>query len=59
MLTADALIYVTGVPWLAHVLHIGTARALELGLVPFVIGDLLKLLAVSVALPTAWRIARR
>jgi biotin transport system substrate-specific component len=58
MLAADALIYVTGVPWLAHVLHVGVAQALELGLVPFVIGDLAKLAAVSVALPTAWRLAR-
>jgi biotin transport system substrate-specific component len=59
MLAGTAIIYACGVAWLAHVLSVDATRAMELGLVPFVIGDALKLLLAGALLPIAWRIARR
>jgi biotin transport system substrate-specific component len=41
-LAASAAIYALGVPWLSFVGGIGLERALAVGLVPFLLGDLLK-----------------
>ncbi len=54
MLAGTAIVYVFGVPWLAHVLNVDTARAITLGLAPFVVGDAAKLLVAGVLLPAAW-----
>ena len=66
MLLASIVIYAVGVPWLYHWLPAtvdGTQKsvrmALELGLYPFVIGDLIKLLVAAGLLPGAWRLLRR
>ncbi len=58
MLAGTAVIYLFGVTWLAHVLDVGAATAVEKGLAPFVIGDAIKLVAAGVLLPAAWRLAR-
>ena len=54
-LTGTVIIYIFGVAWLAHFLEVGTTEALEFGLVPFVIGDLIKAGVAAMLLPTAWR----
>jgi biotin transport system substrate-specific component len=66
-LLGSVVIYLFGVPWLhasptfqeflGHPpsLH----ETLEAGLYPFVVGDLLKLLAAACALPLAWRLLGR
>lgn len=54
-LAASVVIYVFGLAWLAHSLDVGTARAMELGLAPFVLGDLAKVALAGVTLPAAWR----
>lgn len=59
MLTGTAVIYACGVSWLAVHLDVPAAKALELGLTPFVLGDALKLVAAGVGLPLAWRFASR
>ncbi len=59
MLTGNVIIYAAGIAWLAHSLHVSAARALELGLYPFVAGDLIKLYLAAAILPTAWRFAGR
>jgi biotin transport system substrate-specific component len=66
MLLASIVIYAVGVPWLYHALPAtvgGTPKsvqmALELGLYPFVIGDLIKLLVAAGLLPGAWRLMER
>jgi biotin transport system substrate-specific component len=58
-LAGTVVIYLFGVPWLANELDVGVTRAMELGMVPFVIGDLLKVVLAGMALPTAWRMASR
>lgn len=59
MLAGTAVIYVFGVTWLAAVLDADATTALTKGLIPFVIGDAVKLVAAGLLLPAAWRLAGR
>lgn len=59
MLLGSMVIYAVGIPWLAASLDVGLLEAFELGLYPFVIGDILKLLLAAGLLPAAWRLAGR
>lgn len=52
---ATALVYVAGVPWLMVATGADLPSALVMGVVPFLIGDVLKALAASALLPAAWR----
>lgn len=56
MLTANVVIYLVGLPWLALSLDTTLERTLELGLYPFVPGDVLKLYLAAALLPAAWRV---
>jgi biotin transport system substrate-specific component len=51
------IIYACGVTWLAIVLG-SFSKAFAAGLVPFLIGDAIKLIAASLALPTAWKLIK-
>jgi biotin transport system substrate-specific component len=55
-LTGTIVIYLCGIPWLAGSLGVSWMRATELGLAPFVIGDLIKAVLAGLALPAAWQI---
>ncbi len=59
MALGSAIVYVVGATWLAHDLHLSAARAVELGVTPFLIGDAIKIGVAAVVLPSAWRLARR
>ena len=59
MALGSALIYLIGATWLAHDLHVSTARAISLGVTPFLIGDAVKAAVAAVALPATWRLVRR
>jgi biotin transport system substrate-specific component len=59
MLTGNVVIYLFGLPWLAAEIDTGFTETLELGLYPFVVGDLLKLYLAGALLPTAWRVVER
>lgn len=56
-LVGTAIIYVCGVTWLAIVLG-SFNKALAAGFIPFVIGDIIKLVAATLALPAAWKLAK-
>ena len=71
MFVGELILYAVGLVWLAAALGVpmvdsatvGACRpnlsgcdALELGLYPFLIGDVLKLLLAAVVLPTTWRL---
>jgi biotin transport system substrate-specific component len=72
MFVGELVVYAVGLVWLAAAIHVpmvGTEAAcnfstgarcdaLQLGLYPFLIGDILKLLLAAVFLPTAWRLTR-
>jgi biotin transport system substrate-specific component len=59
MLTGNVVIYLLGLPWLAHVAGTDLEGTLEAGLYPFVVGDLLKLYLAGALLPGAWRLVER
>ena len=50
------VIYLFGVAWLAIVLG-GITKAIVAGLLPFLIGDVIKLILAALALPAAWKLA--
>lgn len=52
-------IYAFGVPWLAAFLGIDLATAFTLGVLPFLIGDAVKIVAMAGLLPATWRIVDR
>jgi len=58
MLPGSLIIYAIGVPWLAVTLHLSIPTAIWQGMVPFIPGDLFKLLIAAALLPTAWRFVR-
>jgi biotin transport system substrate-specific component len=59
MLTGNVVIYLIGLAWLAGDLGTSLTKTLELGLYPFVPGDILKVYLAALALPAAWRLAER
>ncbi len=56
MLLGNAAIYVFGLPWLAC--FVGLGKVFALGFLPFVPGDLVKIVLASLALPAAWKLVR-
>jgi biotin transport system substrate-specific component len=59
MAIGNILIYAIGVPWYMAVAHLDLAQGIAKGLMPFVIGDGLKLLLAAAAFPVAWWIVGR
>ncbi|MBK9207597.1 MAG: biotin transporter BioY [Anaerolineales bacterium] len=57
-LVGTVLIYACGVTWLAVMLG-SWSKAVTFGLIPFLIGDIIKLLAASLALPAAWKLVNK
>lgn len=56
-LVGTVIIYVCGVAWLSVVLG-SLSKAIAAGLLPFLIGDAIKLAAASLVLPAAWKLVR-
>lgn len=55
MLVGSIAVYAVGATWLAVSLDLSPATAFDLGIMPFVVGDLLKLILAGAVLPIAWR----
>ena len=55
-LVGTVIIYVCGVAWLAVMLG-SFSKAVTAGLLPFLIGDAIKLIAAALVLPGAWKFA--
>jgi biotin transport system substrate-specific component len=58
-LIGSLLIYAVGVPWLAVALQKSLGDAIGLGVVPFLIGDAVKLLLAAGAFPVTWWVVGR
>jgi biotin transport system substrate-specific component len=56
MLLASLAIYAVGVPWLMAVAHVSLAQAIALGVAPFLVGDIVKVVVAAGLLPAAWRL---
>jgi biotin transport system substrate-specific component len=59
MLTGLAIIYLGGVSWLTVAFTHSIAMAVTLGLVQFVVLDVLKIAAAALVLPRVWRLVGR
>lgn len=59
MLVGSALIYLIGVPWLMAAAHQSLPWALQYGLVPFILGDVVKLVVAAGLLSSGWWLVRR
>jgi biotin transport system substrate-specific component len=55
----NAALYIPGIAWLAYDLDISLKKALEFGLYPFIVGDMMKLGLASLTLPVAWALVNR
>lgn len=58
MVVGNSVIYAGGVPWLARFVG-GLAEAVASGMIPFLIGDAVKLVLAAVLLPAGWSILGR
>jgi biotin transport system substrate-specific component len=56
MVVGTAIIYIAGASWLAADLNLSTAKAIDLGVTPFLLGDALKLALAAITLPAAWKL---
>ncbi len=56
-LAGTIIIYICGVSWLTIVLG-SFSQALAAGFIPFVVGDVVKLVAAALALPAAWKLIK-
>lgn len=59
MIAGNAVIYALGVPYLMAFTGAGLVQALQLGVVPFLIGDAVKIALAAGLLPGAWAAVRR
>lgn len=59
MVLGNVIIYVCGVAVLAAVLGLNLTGAIAAGVVPFLIGDALKIALAATTIPTAWAVVHR
>jgi biotin transport system substrate-specific component len=59
MVLGNLLIYAVGVPWLMRSTGMHLGAALDAGVVPFLLGDGIKVLAAAGLLPATWALVRR
>lgn len=59
MAIGNAVIYVVALPWLALARGLGPTTVLQSGLLPFLLGDLLKLAVAAALLRLGWGLVRR
>ena len=57
MLAGTVAIYALGLGWLATL--IGAEKAVEFGLLPFIPGDIAKLVLAAIVFPAAWKLIKR
>lgn len=53
---ASAVIYLIGTAWLIAFLGIGVREGVALGVLPFLVGDAIKVAAAALLLPSAWKL---
>lgn len=59
MVLGNVVIYAVGVPWLMSSTGMDLSTALDKGVVPFLLGDGLKVLAAAGLFPAAWALVKR
>lgn len=59
MVAGNLVIYAAGVTWLAGAVHTSLAHAVVLGVLPFLVGDAVKIVIAMGLLPAAWKLSGR
>lgn len=59
MTAGSLVIYAFGASWLAFAFGLGITKALTVGVVPFVFGDVIKLVIAAGLLPATWSLMKR
>lgn len=59
MVLGNVVIYAVGVSYLKFAIDVSWATALSLGVVPFLLGDALKILLAAGLFPATWKLVRR
>lgn len=59
MALGNLVIYAVGVPWLMVAADLGFARAMRAGVLPFLLGDAIKIALAAGLLPGVWALVRR
>ena len=59
MVLGNVIVYVFGTTWLAVSLQWDAATAITMGVLPFLVGDAIKILVAAGLLPAAWRLVRK
>ena len=59
MVAGLAIVFASGVLWLAFGAHVGLAAAVRTGLIPFIPADVIKVLLAATILPGAWKLLQR
>ncbi len=59
MVLGNAVIYVVGVSYLKFAIDASWAMALSLGMIPFLLGDALKIALAAGLFPTTWKLVNR
>ncbi len=54
MAVGDVVVFVLGFAWLSHL--VGTTSAFELGVAPFIAGDVIKILLAALVVPSVWNL---
>ena len=57
MIAGNLVIYVFGLAWLAN--FVGFEKAVTFGLIPFLFGDLIKIMLATASLPVIWKFLNR
>jgi biotin transport system substrate-specific component len=59
MVVGNIVVYAFGVAWLAALYDMSLPKALAVGVLPFLIGDAIKIVAAAGVLPGTWALVRR
>ncbi|MFN3550442.1 MAG: biotin transporter BioY [Endomicrobiia bacterium] len=58
MFLGNLIIYLFGILWLVRFVNFDFLKALYIGVFPFIIGDIIKIIFASLVLPLGWKITR-
>ncbi|MCX7716063.1 MAG: biotin transporter BioY [Endomicrobia bacterium] len=58
MVLGNLMIYLFGILWLLRFVKFDFMKALSIGFIPFVAGDIVKIILVSMILPSGWKIIK-
>jgi biotin transport system substrate-specific component len=59
MLVGEAIIYAIGLPWLKTVAGLTWQQTIDMGLIPFLVGDAIKAVLAAALFPVAWWVVGR